>query len=594
MIIMKAFELRKKYIDFFVSKGHQEIKSSPVVPENDPTCLFTTAGMHPLVPYLCGEKHPSGTRLVDCQKCIRTGDIDEVGDAVHLTFFEMLGNWSLGDYFKSEAIEYSFEFLTSPEWLDIPLNKLAVTVFEGDENAPFDEEAYNIWRQLGIAETRIAKCGKKDNWWGPAGLTGPCGPDTEMFYWTGEDEVPEVFDPNNKLWVEIWNDVFMQYNKKSDGSYEPLAQKNVDTGMGLERVTAILQGKASCYDTELFQPVFAKLDEIRGIEASGGRNDSERIIADHTRAAVFISADGIAPGNVDQAYVLRRLIRRTIREGNKIGIIKPFITDLAQIIIDDYHETYSELKINESRIIEEFDIEEKQFAETLSKGTREFEKLIAKVPEHVVKKVISGKNAFFLYETYGFPLELTEDMARENGFEVDREGFDKAYKKHQEMSRKGAEQKFKGGLVDASEKTTNLHTATHLLQQALRQVLGDHVQQRGSNITAERLRFDFCHDEKMSQEDLDKVEAIVNDAIERNLAVDCQEMTVEEAQLEGAIGLFGDRYGEKVKVYSVGDFSKEICGGPHAKNTGELGKFKIKKEESSSRGVRRIKAVLIK
>lgn len=591
---MKAFELRRKYIDFFVSKGHQEIKSAPVVPENDPTCLFTTAGMHPLVPYLSGENHPSGKRLVDCQKCIRTGDIEEVGDPVHLTFFEMLGNWSLGDYFKSEAIEYSFEFLTSPEWLNIPLNRLAVTVFKGDENAPLDEEAYNIWRQLGIAEARIAKCGKKDNWWGPAGLTGPCGPDTEMFYWTGEGEVPKEFDTENKLWVEIWNDVFMQYNKKDDGSHEPLAQKNVDTGMGLERVTAILQGKASCYETELFQPLFAKLDEIRGIDTPTERNDSERIIADHIRAAVFISADGIAPGNVDQAYVLRRLIRRTIREANKIDIDKAFVLDLAQIIIDNYQETYPELSANESRIKEEFDTEEKQFAETLVKGTREFEKLIAKVPEHITKKVISGKKAFFLYETYGFPLELTEDMARENGFEVDKNGFDKAYKKHQEMSRKGAEQKFKGGLVDASEQTTNLHTATHLLQQALRQVLGDHIQQRGSNITADRLRFDFSHDEKVPREVLDKVEAIVNDIIEQKITVTCQEMTVEEAQLEGAIGLFGDRYGEKVKVYRIGDFSKEICGGPHAKDTGELGKFKIKKEESSSRGVRRIKAVLIK
>ena len=591
---MKACELRRKYIDFFVSKGHQEIKSAPVVPENDPTCLFTTAGMHPLVPYLSGETHPAGKRLVDCQKCIRTGDIDEVGDPVHLTFFEMLGNWSLGDYFKAEAIEYSFEFLTSPEWLDIALDKLAVTVFEGDENAPFDEEAYNIWLQLGIPAARIAKCGKKDNWWGPAGLTGPCGPDTEMFYWTGEGDVPEVFDPRNKLWVEIWNDVFMQYNKKTDSLYEPLSQKNVDTGMGLERVTAILQGKASCYETELFQPLFAKLDEIRRINTPGERTDSERIIADHTRAAVFISADGIAPGNVDQAYVLRRLIRRVIREGNKIGIDKAFIVELAQTIIDNYKETYSELGVNEIRIKEEFDTEEKQFAETLAKGTREFEKLIAKVPEHVKRKVISGKSAFFLYETYGFPMELTEDMARENGFEVDREGFEKAYKKHQEMSRKGAEQKFKGGLVDASEQTTNLHTATHILQQALRQVLGDHVKQRGSNITAERLRFDFSHDEKIPDEVLKEVEAIVNDVIDRKLPVICREMTVEEAQLDGAIGLFGDRYGEKVKVYSIGDFSKEICGGPHASNTGELGKFKIKKEESSSRGVRRIKAVLIK
>jgi alanyl-tRNA synthetase len=591
---MKAFELRRKYIDFFVSKGHKEIKSAPVIPENDPTCLFTTAGMHPLVPYLTGESHPAGKRLVDCQKCIRTGDIDEVGDPVHLTFFEMLGNWSLGDYFKAEAIEYSFEFLTSPEWLSIPIDKLAITVFQGDDDAPFDEEAYDIWRQLGIPKERIAKCGKKDNWWGPAGQTGPCGPDTEMFYWTGEDEAPEIFDPANKLWVEIWNDVFMQYNKKADGTYEPLSQKNVDTGMGLERVAAVLQGKASCYDTELFQPLFKKLDAIRGIDAPAERTDSERIIADHIRAAVFISADGIAPGNVDQAYVLRRLLRRVIREANKIGIDKPFLIELAQVIIDNYKNVYSELDTNAARIKEEFEIEEKQFAATLTKGTREFEKLIAKVPAHIQKKVISGKNAFFLYETYGFPLELTEDMARENGFEVDREGFDKAYKKHQEMSRKGAEQKFKGGLADASEQTANLHTATHLMQQALRQILGDHVQQRGSNITADRLRFDFSHDDKVSREDLDKVEAIVNDIIEQDFPIVCREMTVEEAKDEGAIGLFGDRYGEKVKVYSIGGFSKEICGGPHAARTGQLGRFKIKKEESSSRGVRRIKAVLIK
>ncbi|MFA6714767.1 MAG: alanine--tRNA ligase, partial [Victivallaceae bacterium] len=451
-----------------------------------------------------------------------------------------------------------------------------------------------IWHQLGIPEERIAKCGKKDNWWGPAGLTGPCGPDTEMFYWTGKGDAPEVFDPENKLWVEIWNDVFMQYNKKADGAYEALSQKNVDTGMGLERVAAVLQGKASCYDTELFQPLFGKLDEIRGIDVPAKRVDSERIIADHIRAAVFISADGIAPGNVDQAYVLRRLIRRIIREANKIGIDKPFVTELAQVIIDGYQDPYSELAANANRIKEEFELEEKQFAETLVKGTREFEKLIAKVPAHVQKKVISGKNAFFLYETYGFPLELTEDMARENGFEVDREGFDKAYQKHQEMSRKGAEQKFKGGLADASEQTADLHTATHLLQQALRQILGEHVQQRGSNITAERLRFDFSHDDKVSREDLDKAETIVNDIIKQDLPIVCREMTVDDARKEGAIGLFEDRYGNKVKVYSIGDFSKEICGGPHAPNTGRLGRFKIKKEESSSRGVRRIKAVLIK
>ena len=591
---MKARELRRKYIDFFVSKGHQEIKSAPVVPENDPTCLFTTAGMHPLVPYLSGQSHPAGKRLVDCQKCIRTGDIDEVGDPVHLTFFEMLGNWSLGDYFKNEAIEYSFEFLTSPEWLSIPLDRLAVTVFAGDEDAPFDEEAYNIWRQLGIPAERIAKCGKKDNWWGPAGQTGPCGPDTEMFYWTGEGEVPETFDPENKLWVEIWNDVFMQYNKKADGTFEPLSQQNVDTGMGLERVAAVLQGKASCYDTELFQPIFAALDAIRGVDTPAERIDSERIIADHIRAAAFISADGIAPGNVDQAYVLRRLLRRSIREAHKIGIDKAFVVDLVQSVIDNYRDFYPELESNAPRIIEEFSSEEKQFAATLVKGTREFEKLIAKVPAHIQKKVISGKKAFFLYETYGFPLELTEDMARENGFEVDRDGFEKAYKKHQEMSRKGAEQKFKGGLADASEQTASLHTATHLLQEALRRVLGEHVQQRGSNITADRLRFDFSHEEKVQRDVLNQVEDIVNGVIERKLPIICEEMTVEEAKEKGAIGLFGDRYGEKVKVYSIGDFSREICGGPHAANTGELGKFKIKKEESSSRGVRRIKAVLIK
>jgi alanyl-tRNA synthetase len=590
---MKAAELRQKYIEFFKSKNHKEIKSAPLVPENDPTCLFTTAGMHPLVPYLTGQKHPLGTRLVDVQKCVRTGDIEEVGDAVHLTFFEMLGNWSLGDYFKEEAIEYSFEFLTSPEWLNIPICNLAVSVFAGDEDAPFDEEAFGIWRRLGIPEKRIAKCGKKDNWWGPAGQTGPCGPDTEMFYWTGEGEAPETFDPENKLWVEIWNDVFMQYNKNADGTFEPLSQKNVDTGMGLERVAAVLQGKGSCYQTELFQPIFDKLDEIRGIASPEERSDSERIIADHMRSSVFIIADGITPGNVDQAYVLRRLIRRAIREGRKLGIEKTFTAELAQVIIDNYKDFYTELEINAAKIREELDIEEKQFAQTLEKGTREFEKLIAKVPDHIQKKVISGKKAFFLYETYGFPLELTEAMAEENGFEVDREGFQNAFEKHQEMSRKGAEQKFKGGLADNTEATTKLHTATHLLHQALRNLLGDHVAQRGSNITADRLRFDFSHSDKVPKEVLNEVETIVNDIIKQDIPIDCRELTVEEAKAEGAIGLFGDRYGERVKVYTIGDFSKEICGGPHAKSTGELGRFKIKKEESSSRGIRRIKAVLI-
>ncbi len=589
---MKAKELRKKYIEFFTSKNHKEIKSAPLVPENDPTVLFTTAGMHPLISYLLGEKHPSGTKLVSAQKCVRTGDIEEVGDPVHLTFFEMLGNWSLGEYFKEDAIKYSFEFLTSPEYLNFSLDNLAVTVFAGDDDAPFDEEAYNIWRELGMPVSRIAKLGKKDNWWGPAGLTGPCGPDTEMFYWTGEGDAPKDYDPNNKLWVEIWNDVFMQYNKTEDGKFEPLVQKNVDTGMGLERVTAILQGKASCYDTELFIPLFEKLDEIRGVDTPKSRNDSERIIVEHLRTATFMMGDGIVPGNVDQAYVLRRLIRRAIREGKKLDISEIWTTKMAQVVIDEYSDVYKELSRNADKILEEFDVEEKQFQQTLEKGTREFEKLIEKVPAHIKKKVVSGKKAFYLYETYGFPLELTIEMAQEKGFEVDIKGYEKAYKKHQELSRKGAEKKFKGGLADNSKATSALHTATHILHQALREVLGDHVAQKGSNITAERLRFDFSHPEKMTPEQKAEVTKIVNDKIAENLVVTCEEMSVEEAKNQGAIGLFGDKYDEVVKVYSIGDFSKEICGGPHSENTGELISFKIKKEESSSRGVRRIKGLI--
>ena len=590
---MNSAELRRKYIEFFVSKGHKEIKSAPLIPENDPTCLFTTAGMHPLVPYLQGQSHPLGTRLVDVQKCIRTGDIDEVGDPVHLTFFEMLGNWSLGDYFKEEAIRFSFEFLTSKDYLNIPLEKFAVTVFAGDEDAPFDEEAYNLWRSLGVAADRIAKRPKCDNWWGPAGQTGPCGPDTEMFYWTGEGDAPAVFEPENKLWVEIWNDVFMQYNKLADGTYEPLAQRNVDTGMGLERVTAVLQGKASCYETEIFAPIFAEIDAVRGLkQAPEKRTSSERIIADHLRAATFIIGDGVTPGNVDQGYVLRRLIRRAIREGRKLGITEHFTGRIAKVVIREFGGFYHELAENQQKIVEELDMEEKLFAAALERGTREFEKLIARVPEHVVKKQISGKNAFYLYETFGFPLELTVEMAKEHNFEVDKDGFATAYEKHQALSRSGAEQRFKGGLADNSEATAKLHSATHLLQAALRKVLGNHVEQRGSNITAERLRFDFSHPEKMTQEQLKEVEDLVNDAINRKLPIECVEMSVDEARAAGAMGLFGDRYSERVKVYTMGDVSKEICGGPHAANTGDLGHFKILKEESSSRGVRRIKAVL--
>ena len=590
--MMTAADIRRKYIEFFRRHGHAEIKSASLIPDNDPTCLFTTAGMHPLVPYLSGQAHPAGKRLTDYQKCIRTGDIDEVGDPVHLTFFEMLGNWSLGDYFKEEAIAMSFEFLTKE--LGIPLKSLAFTVFAGDEDAPFDNEAFELWRSHGVAAERIAKLPKKDNWWGPAGTTGPCGPDTEMFYWTGDGEAPAVFDPADKRWVEIWNDVFMQYNKTAEGKFVPLAQKNVDTGMGLERVTAVLQGKKSCYETEIFAPIFAALDAVRGVDPvpAAERSSSERIIADHLRAASFILADGITPGRVDQPYVLRRIIRRAIREGKKLGIEKPFVSAIAKAVIDNFKSVYPELEANEKVIVSELDREEAQFVSTLGNGIKELQKLIDRVPAFVEKKVISGKNAFNLYETYGFPIELTIEMAGEQGFSVDLPGYEEAYRKHQELSRAGAEQKFKGGLADHSEETAKLHTATHLLQAALRKVLGTHVEQRGSNITAERLRFDFSHPDKVTPEQLAAAEKIVNDAIAAKIPVKCEEMSVDEARAAGAMGLFGNKYGERVKVYTIGDVSKEICGGPHAANTGDLKSFKILKEESSSRGVRRIKAVI--
>jgi alanyl-tRNA synthetase len=589
---MTANEVRRKYIDFFRARGHVEIRSAPLVPENDPTVLFTTAGMHPLVPFLLGEKHPAGRRLVDVQKCVRTGDIDEVGDAVHLTFFEMLGNWSLGDYFKKEAIGFSFEFLTGAAWLNLPLERLAVSVFAGDADAPFDQEAFDLWRGLGIAEARIARLPKKDNWWGPAGQTGPCGPDTEMFYWTGEGAAPAGFEAADRRWVEIWNDVFMQYNKQADGTFVPLAQKNVDTGMGVERVTAILQGKASCYETELFAGLFAAIREITGV-AEPQQQRSGRIVAEHLRAATFLMGDGVRPGNVDQAYVLRRVIRRAIREARKMGVTDLFTARLATVVIEQYGGVYGELAEHREAIVQEIEAEERQFASTLERGIREFAKLVDSFPAQIEKKVIGGRKAFYLYETFGFPIELTIEMAAERGFSVDQAGFDEAYRKHQEASRAGAERKFKGGLADQSDNTASLHTATHLLHQALRQVLGDHVKQAGSNITAERLRFDFTHADRVLPEQLVEVERIVNDVIQRDLAVDCCEVSYDEAAASGAIGLFAERYGERVKVYAIGDFSKEICGGPHAPRTGCLGQFKISKEESSSRGVRRIKAVLI-
>lgn len=589
---MTAKELRRRYIDFFKRYGHAEIKSAPLIPENDPTVLFTTAGMHPLVPFLLGEKHPAGSRLVNVQKCLRTGDIDEVGDTTHLTFFEMLGNWSLGDYFKEEAIEMSYAFLTQE--LGIDIDKIWISCFGGDEDAPRDEEAAKVWQKLGIPQEKIIFLGKDDNWWGPAGETGPCGPDTEMFI---ELDKPPC-GPDCGIackcgkYVEVWNDVFMQYNKNRDGTYTPLNQRNVDTGMGLERMVAVLQGKSSPYETELFTPLFDKISALTK-QQNVRDTQSGRIVAEHMRAAAFLLADGVRPGNVDQAYVLRRLIRRAIREGHKLGIKKAFTEKLLQTVIDKYSDAYPELARDTTAMRETMAQEEQQFMQALERGTREFNKLIDAIPEHVRKKVISGRKAFYLYETFGFPIELTIEMARERGFEVDRPGFEKAYRKHQEQSRKGAEQKFRGGLADHSEKTTALHTATHLLHAALRQILGEHVKQAGSNINEKRLRFDFTHPEKVSKDELNKVQALVNEVIAQDLPVKTDEMSVEDAKNSGALGLFEDRYGDRVKVYSVGNFSREICGGPHVQRTSELGEFKITKEESSSRGVRRIKAVLL-
>ncbi|MBQ9367603.1 MAG: alanine--tRNA ligase [Victivallales bacterium] len=587
-----AAQLRRKFLDFFVRHGHAEIKSSSLIPENDPTCLFTTAGMHPLVPYLLGEKHPAGKRLTDVQKCLRTGDIDEVGDPFHLTFFEMLGNWSLGDYFKKEAISMSFEFLTKE--LGFTPEEIKVTCFAGDENAPRDTEAAGIWMSLGIPEKNIYYLGKEDNWWGPAGQTGPCGPDTEMFVPLDRPDCGPNCGPacGCGKWVEIWNDVFMQYNKTAEGKYVPLEHPNVDTGMGVERVTAFMQGVKSAYETELFAGIFKCIQQLSNNPEANSDNRSARIVAEHLRASTFLIGDGVKPSNVDQGYVLRRLIRRAVREARKLGITEIFTAKVADVVIAEYSEFYPVLKEKADFIKEELTREEEQFAKTLENGTREFNKLVDKIPPTVERKVISGRMAFNLYETYGFPLELTIEMAKERGFQVDEEGFRKAYEQHQEQSRAGAEQKFKGGLADQSEKTAALHSATHLLHKALRIVLNCEAAQAGSNITAERLRFDFTYGEKMTPEQLKAVEDLVNEQIKRDLPIVCEEVPLEEAKRRGAIGLFESKYGEKVKLYTMGDFSMEICGGPHATHTGALGHFRILKEESSSRGVRRIKAVL--
>ena len=648
---LSSNELRALFLKFFQKKGHSVIPSASVIPENDPTVLFTTAGMHPLVPYLLGQKHPQGTRLTDVQKCIRTGDIDEVGDMSHLTFFEMLGNWSLGDYFKDQMIPWSWEFLTSPEWLGIDPDKLAFTVFEGDEDCPRDEEAANLWRKCGVKDDHLFYLPKEHNWWGPAGVTGPCGPDTEMFTITKKPCGPDCSPACHcGAYLEIWNDVFMQYNKQKDGSFIPLTQKNVDTGMGLERTICVLNGKKSVYETDAFTGILAKIEELCGKKYTPDDEDTRafRIVADHMRTSTFIIGDprGIGPSNVGQGYILRRLIRRAVRYGMGLGLQEGFTAEIAKVIIDQYKAVYPELEQNKAFVLEQLTLEEGRFARTLKQGEKEFDKVMNNlrrtrkamekiladdtlaaaeeaVKTHVLRpqpdmvsaieavkagdlakvkaecqkihdslNVIDGRSAFKLYDTYGFPIEITKELAAENGLTVDEADFAKRFEQHQATSRSGAEQIFKGGLADHSEQTTCLHTATHLLQAALRKVLGDEVHQKGSNITAERLRFDFTFGRKVTPEELAQVEALVNEAIAAKVPITMEEMTVSEAKAQGAMGLFESKYGEVVRVYTMGPYSKEICGGPHANNTGDLVSFKIIKEEASSAGVRRIKATI--
>ena len=586
---MKAYELRRKYIEFFKAHGHKEIPSAPVVPENDPTVLFTTAGMHPLVPYLLGEPHPQGKRLTDYQKCIRTGDIDSVGDNSHLTFFEMMGNWSLGDYFKHESIEMSYNFLK--DVLGFDMNKISVTVFAGEDGIPRDEEAADRWAEMGIPRDRIYYCSREHNWWGPAGETGPCGPDTEIFYDTGKEKCSGHCDPTCSCgkYLEIWNNVFMQYNKTKDGKYEPLKAPNVDTGLGLERVIGLLQGKSSVYDTELFADIIAKIKEL----SPNYNVASARIIADHLRTSMFMIVDGVRPSNVEQGYVLRRLLRRVIRHMRKIGFNPDDITVLIDTFVKITTEMYPEIPANQDTIKEVVIEEKNKFMKTLEHGEKEFSKNVAKAKAEGKEK-LDGQVVFRLYDTFGFPPEMTAELAEEAGLKIDMEEFNELFKKHQDLSRAGSEAKFKGGLADHSEQTTAYHTATHLLHKALQIVLGEHATQKGSNLTAERLRFDFANPCKVTPEQLKEVEDIVNEQIKRDLPVTCEEMTLEEAKTTGATGLFANKYGEKVKVYTIGDFSKEICGGPHVERTGGMGHFKIVKEEGVAAGIRRIKAVLEK
>ncbi len=583
---MKAIEIRNKYLNFFKAHGHKIIPSAPLIPENDPSVLFTTAGMQPLVPYLLGEKHPEGTRITDYQKCLRTNDIDEVGDNRHLTFFEMLGNWSLGDYFKDEAIAMSYEFLTKE--LHIDPNKLSVTCFAGDEDAPKDMVAANAWKRAGIPEDRIYFYGKSDNWW-IAGEEGPCGPDTEMFLDTGKPACGLDCQPSCGCgkYVEIWNNVFMEYYKSKDGSITKLKQQNVDTGLGLERMTMLLQGKETPFDTELFLPVMERLKELAKVEYI----ESRRIVAEHLRASMMIIADGGRPSNIDRGYVLRRLIRRMTRHLNKLQINLDELGGLVDLYVQTLKELYPEL-IDKKEVIKETILEEKdKFVKTLANGEREFEK-VAKKAKQENKNTIEAYNIFKLYETYGFPPEITADLAKEQGFEIDLTGFEKLFKEHQEKSRMGSEQKFKGGLAEQNEQTIKYHTATHLLNAALKVVVNKDIHQKGSNITTERMRFDFSCDHKLTDEEKQKVEDLVNEWIKQDLSVAIQTMKKEDAVKSGAECMFIEKYPDDVTVYTIGDVSKEICGGPHVKHTGELGHFKIKKEEASSAGVRRIKAVL--
>ena len=586
--------LRELYLNFFKEKGHAVIPSASLIPENDPSVLFTTAGMHPLVPYLLGEKHPAGTRLTDVQKCVRTGDIEDVGDPSHCTFFEMLGNWSLGDYFKKEMISWSYEFLTSEKYLGIPVEKLAVTVFEGDEDAPRDEESAAYWEKAGIPKDRIFYLPKKNNWW-IAGTTGPCGPDTEMFIDRGTPKCSPECSPacDCGKYLEIWNDVFMQFEKHADGTYTKLKQKNVDTGMGLERTLSILNGVPTVYDTDVFDGAKAEIEALTGKKYGESEDVTRafRIILDHVRTATFMLGDqkGVTPSNVDQGYVLRRVIRRAVRFGRQLGLQHGKLSAIAEKFVEKYKNIYPELKQNEQRIITELNKEEDKFSKALEDGLKEFNKVVS----HIEGSVFPGKTAFRLFDTFGFPIEMTEELAKERGFILDKAGYEEAYKKHQSESHAGSEQKFKGGLAEQNETTARLHTATHLLNAALKSVLHDDgINQRGSNITVERLRFDFNFPRKLTADELKAVEAWVNDAIKANVPVTMEETTVEEAKKAGAVGIFNDKYGEKVKVYTIGKYSKEICGGPHAKTTGELKSFKIIKEEASSSGVRRIKAVI--